>query len=325
MRRRKFLASFGAAAVATPLVAYAQQPTMPVVGFLRQTRADQSGHLVAVVRQGLRESGYSNDKVAIEYRWGDGHEERLPKLAAELVALHVSAIVGASVPATQAAKAVTASIPIVFVVGVDPVAAGLVSSLNRPAGNMTGVSFYDVPISGKRFALLRELVPKAEIIAVLQDPNSPGFEAETREIEATARAIGQKLIVVKGSSDQEIDAAFSTVAKSGAGALLAGGGPFFASRRNQLIGLAALHALPASYFERGFVEAGGLISYGASQTDAYRRAGIYVARILKGEKPGDLPVELPTKYELVVNLKTAKTLGLTVPPSLLARADAVIE
>jgi len=225
----------------------------------------------------------------------------------------------------RAAKAVTASIPIVFVVGVDPVAAGLVSSLNRPAGNMTGVSFYDVPIVGKRFALLHELVPKAEIIAVLQDPNSPGFESETREIEATARAIGQKLIVVKASSEQEIDAAFSTVAKSGAGALLAGGGPFFNGRRNQLIGLAALHAIPASYFERGYVDAGGLISYGASQTDAYRRAGIYVARILKGEKPSDLPVELPTKYELVINLKTAKALGLTVPPTLLARADEVIE
>ncbi len=325
MRRRKFLASFGAAAVAMPLVVHAQQPTMPVVGFLRQTRADQSGHLVAAVRQGLRESGYSNDKVAIESRWGDGREERLPKLATELVALQVSAIVGASVPVMRAAKAVTASIPIVFVVGVDPVAAGLVSSLNRPAGNMTGVSFYDVPIVGKRFALLHELVPKAEIIAVLQDPNSPGFESETREIEATARAIGQKLIVVKASSEQEIDAAFSTVAKSGAGALLAGGGPFFNGRRNQLIGLAALHAIPASYFERGYVDAGGLISYGASQTDAYRRAGIYVARILKGEKPSDLPVELPTKYELVINLKTAKALGLTVPPTLLARADEVIE
>ncbi len=325
MRRRKFLASFGAAAVAMPLVVHAQQPTMPVVGFLRQTRADQSGHLVAAVRQGLRESGYSNDKVAIESRWGDGREERLPKLATELVALQVSAIVGASVPVMRAAKAVTASIPIVFVVGVDPVAAGLVSSLNRPAGNMTGVSFYDVPIVGKRFALLHELVPKAEIIAVLQDPNSPGFESETREIEATARAIGQKLIVVKASSEQEIDAAFSTVAKSGAGALLAGGGPFFNGRRNQLIGLAALHAIPASYFERGYVDAGGLISYGASQTDAYRRAGIYVARILKGEKPSDLPVELPTKYELVINLKTAKALGLTVPPTLLARAGEVIE
>ncbi len=308
-----------------PLVVHAQQPTIPVVGFLRQTRADQSGHLVAAVRQGLRESGYSNDKVAIESRWGDGREERLPKLATELVALQVSAIVGASVPAMRAAKAVTASIPIVFVVGVDPVAAGLVSSLNRPAGNMTGVSFYDVPIVGKRFALLHELVPKAEIIAVLQDPNSPGFESETREIEATARAIGQKLIVVKASSEQEIDAAFSTVAKSGAGALLAGGGPFFNGRRNQLIGLAALHAIPASYFERGYVDAGGLISYGASQTDAYRRAGIYVARILKGEKPSDLPVELPTKYELVINLKTAKALGLTVPPTLLARAGEVIE
>jgi ABC-type uncharacterized transport system substrate-binding protein len=324
MRRRKFIALLGGAATAWPLAAGAQQ-VLPAVGFLRQTRADQSGHLVAAVRQGLRESGYSNDKVAIESRWGDGHEERLPKLAAELVALQVSAIVGAGTPALRAAEAVTASIPIVFVVGTDPVAAGLVSSLNRPVGNITGVSFYDIPIIGKRFVLLRELVPNAEIIAVLQDPNSPGFEAETREIEATAHAIGQKIIVVKARSEHEIDAAFSIVAKSGAGALLAGGGPLFAGRRNQLIGLAALHAIPASYFDRGFVDAGGLLSYGASQTDAYRRAGIYVARILKGEKPSDLPVELPTKYELVVNLKTAKTLGLIVPPSLLARADEVIE
>jgi putative ABC transport system substrate-binding protein len=220
----------------------------------------------------------------------------LPKLAAELVALQVSAIVGASVPATRAAKAATASIPIIFVVGVDPVAAGLVSSLNRPGGNVTGVSFYDVPITGKRLALLRELVPKADIIAVLQDRNAPGFEMETREIEATARTFGQKIATVKAASEQEIDAAFSTITKSG--------------------------AIPTSYVFSGFVASGGLVSYGASQTDTYRRAGVYV---LKGEKPGDIPVELPTKYELVINLKTAKALDLTVPPSLLARADQVIE
>jgi putative ABC transport system substrate-binding protein len=210
-------------------------------------------------------------------------------------------------------------------VGVDPVAAGHVSSLNRPGGNVTGVSFYDVPITGKRLALLRELVPKADIIAVLQDPNAPGFEMETREIEATARTFGQKIATVKAASEQEIDAAFSTITKSGSGALLVGGGPFFNGRRNQIIGLAALHAIPTSYVFSGFVASGGLVSYGASQTDTYRRAGFYVARILKGEKPGDIPVELPTKYELVINLKTAKALDLTVPPSLLARADQVIE
>ena len=186
MRRREVIFALAGAA-AWPLTARAQQQTVPVVGFLRPTRAEESGHLVAAVRQGLRESGYSNDKVAIEFRWADGREDRLPKLAAELVALRVSAIVGASVPATRAAKSATASIPIIFVVGVDPVATGLVSSLNRPGGNTTGVTFYDIPITGKRLALLRELVPNAEIIAVLQDPNSPGFEAETREIEATEK------------------------------------------------------------------------------------------------------------------------------------------
>ena len=324
LRRREFITLLGGAA-AWPVTARAQQQTVPVVGFLRPTRAEESGHLVAAVRQGLRESGYSNDKVAIEFRWADGREDRLPKLAAELVALQVSAIVGLSTPAARAAKAATASIPIIFVVGVDPVADGLVPSLNRPDGNMTGVTFYDIPITGKRLALLRELVPKAEIIAILQDPNSPGFEPETNQTEATARALGLKIKFVKAGSEQEINAAFSTITKSGSAALLVGGGPFFNGRRNQIIGLAALHAIPTAYAFSGFVASGGLMSYGASQTDAYRRAGVYVARILNGEKPGDIPVELPTKYDLVINLKTAKALDITVPPSLLARADQVIE
>ena len=241
------------------------------------------------------------------------------------MSLRVAAVVAGSLPAARAAKAATANIPIIFVTGADPQTEGLVSSISRPGGNMTGVSFYDIPITGKRLALLRELIPKAETIAVLQDPNSAVFRTESREIEAAVHATGQKIIIVKAGTEQEISAAFSTVAKSGAGALLVGGGPFFNGRRNQLIGLAALHAIPASYVFSGHVAAGGLVSYGASQTDAYRRAGIYVARILKGEKPGDLPVELPTKYELVINLKTAKALGLDVPPSLIARADEVIQ
>ena len=315
MRRREFITLFGGAAVAFPLVARAQQPPTPVIGFLRPTRAEDAGHLVAAVRQGLRESGYPSDKVAIESRWADGQPERLPKLAAELVALQVTAIVG-SVEAALALKAATTSIPIIFVTGADPVEAGLVSSISRPGGNITGVSFFDIPVTGKRLALLRELVPKAEIIAVLQDPNFSEHQTETHEIETAARAIGQKIVTVKAGSEQEIDAAFSTMVQSGAGALFVGAGAFISSRRSQVIGLAALNAIPASYFDRGFVDAGGLISYGASQTDAYRRAGIYVSRILKGEKPGDLPVELPTKYELVINLKTAKALGLTVPPRL---------
>ena len=246
------------------------------------------------------------------------------KLAAELVALQVTAIVG-SLEAALALQAATTSIPIVFVTGADPVAAGLVSSISRPGGNITGVSFFDIPVTGKRLALLRELVPSAEIIAVLQDANFSQYQIVTREIEAAAGAMGQKIVTLNASHPQEIDAAFSIMVKSGAGALLVGPGPFLNSRRSQVIGLAALNAIPTSYFDRGPVDAGGLISYGASQTDAYRRAGIYVARILKGEKPGDLPVELPTKYELVINLKTAKALGLTVPPSLVARADDVIQ
>jgi putative tryptophan/tyrosine transport system substrate-binding protein len=261
-----------------------------MIGFLRPTRAGDAGHLVAAVRQGLREAGFPSDKVVIESRWGDGRQDRLPKLAAELVALQVAAIVG-SVEAILAAKPVTTSIPIVFVTGADPVVAGLVSSISRPGGNITGVSFFDIPIVGKRLALLRELVPKAEIIAVIHHANFSEYQTEVREIEAAALAIGQKLILFTVRSEQEIDAAYSKIMQSGAGALLVGAGPFLSSQRKQLAGLAALHAIPASYFERGFVDAGGLISYGASQTDAYRRAGIYVARILKGEKPGDLPVE----------------------------------
>jgi putative ABC transport system substrate-binding protein len=308
-----------------PLPLRAQQPSTPVVGFLRTTRAEESGHLVASVREGLRESGYPSDKVVIESRWGDGREEGLPKLAAELVALRVAAIVAGNIPATRAAKAATASIPIIFVTGGDPQTEGLVSSLSRPGGNMTGVSFYDIPVTGKRLALLHELVPTADVIAVLQDQNFAILQTESREIETTARAMGQKIVTVKAGSEQEINAAFSTVTKSGAGALFVGGGPFFNTRSGQFIGLAALHAIPASYFSSSFVGAGGLVSYGASQTDAYRRAGIYAARILKGENPGDLPVELPTKFELAINLKTAKTLGLTVPPALIARADEVIQ
>jgi putative ABC transport system substrate-binding protein len=325
MKRRDFIKGvIGCSTVAWPLTAWAQQPTT-VIGFLRSTKAEESGHLVAGVREGLRDAGYPGDKVLIESRWANGRDEQLPKLARELIALSPAAIVAGGFEVAQATKAATASIPIIFVTGADPLTEGLVSSINRPGGNMTGVSFYDVPVTGKRLALLLELVPKAELIAWLQDPNSGTLENETREIETTARAMGRKILTVKARSDQEISAAFATIAKSGAGALLIGGGSFFNGRGSQMIGLAALHALPASYFRSSFVGAGGLISYGASQTDAYRRAGIYVARILKGEKPGDLPVELPTKFDLAINLKTAKALGLTVPPTLVARADEVIQ
>ena len=323
MRRREFITLLGGAA-AWPLAARAQQSTIPIVGFLRSTRAEDSGHLLAALRQGLRESGYPTDKVTIESRWAEGRPEQLPKLAAELVALNPAAIVG-NAEVVRAAKEATTSIPIIFVTGLDPVTTGLVSSINRPGGNITGVSFYDVPVIGKRLALLRELVPKAEIIAVLQDPNFAAHDAETREIEEATRAIGAKIVIFKAAREQEIDAAFSAIMRSGAGALHVGAGPFISSRRSQLVGLAAFHAIPASYFTAGFVEAGGLMSYGSSMTDTYRRAGTYVARILKGEKPGELPVELPTNFELTINLRAAKALGLTVPPSLLARADQIIQ
>ncbi len=321
MRRRDFLATLGAAAVTSSIRANAQQQA--VVGFLRPTKAEESGHLVAAVREGLRESGY--DKVLIEARWGDGREDQLPKFARELVALPVAVILAGSLPAARAAKAATASIPIVFVTGSDPQTEGLVSSLSRPGGNLTGVSFYDIPVTGKRLALLHELVSKAEVIAILQDPKSATYQTEAREIEKSVGALGRKIISVKASSEQEINAAFSTVAKSGVGALLVGGGQFFNGRRNQLVGLAALYAIPTSYAFSGTVASGGLVSDGASQTDVYRRAGVYVARILKGEKPGDLPVELPTKFDLAINLRTAKSLGLVVPPELVARADEVIQ
>jgi putative ABC transport system substrate-binding protein len=327
VRRRDFIKVIAASAATWPFATRAEQPAT-LVGFLRSTRAEESGHLVAAVREGLRDSGYSSDKVIIESRWGDGREEELPKLARELVALPVAAIIATSDNSAMAAKAATANIPIVFVTGGDPQTGRLVSSISRPGGNMTGVSFSDIPVAGKRLALLHELVPNADVIAVLQDPTLSNrlFETETHEIEMAARAIGQKIIMLKAGNEQEIRAAFSTAAKSGAGALFVGGSSFFNSRRNQLIGLAALHAIPASYpsFSE-IVAAGGLVSYGASQTDAYRRAGAYVARILNGEKPGDLPVELPTKFELAINLKTAKALGLKVPPALIARADEVIQ
>jgi putative tryptophan/tyrosine transport system substrate-binding protein len=323
MRRREFITLLGGAA-AWPLAARAQQSAIPIVGFLRSTRAEDSGHLLAALRQGLRESGYPTDKVTIESRWAEGRPEQLPKLAAELVALNPAAIVG-NAEAVRAVKEATTSIPIIFVTGLDPVTTGLVSSINRPGGNITGVSFYDVPVIGKRLALLRELVPKAEIIAVLQDPNFAAHDAETREIEEATRAIRAKIVIFKAAREQEIDSAFSAIMRSGAGALHVGAGPFINSRRSQLVGLAAFHAIPASYFTAGFVEAGGLMSYGSSMTDTYRRAGTYVARILKGEKPGELPVELPTNFELTINLRTAKALGLTVPPPLLARADQIIQ
>jgi len=298
---------------------------VPVIGFLRSTTAAGSSHLVTAFGQGLNEAGFVEGKnVAIEYRWADDHHDRLPALAADLVRRPVAVIVANAV-STQAAKTATSTIPIVAVTGVDPVRTGLVTSLSRPGGNVTGVMFTTSDLTAKRLGLLHELVPKATVVGVLLDRNVPEADFELRDAEAAGRAVGRQVLTVKAASELEFNAAFSKMVQAGAGALLVSGGPLFLSHRRQLVALAARYALPASYVTRQYPEAGGLMSYGPSQTDAYRRAGIYAGRILRGEKPTDLPVQLPTKFDLVINLGTAKAFGFDVPDRLLAIADEVIE
>jgi len=325
MLRRDFITLLGGAVTAWPGVARAQQASMPVVGFLRVTSAADATNLVTAFRQGLKEAGFvEGQNVAIEYRWADGHIDRLPELAADLIRRQVAVIVGHG-QVVQIAKAATTTTPIVFVVGDDPIKIGLVANLNRPGGNVTGVTFIATDVAAKRLALLHELVPKAAVIAVLLDPNLPDADRELRSVEAAGRTAGFRVLVVKAAKVSELDAAFATIVQAGAGALQVGSGPFFTSQRQRLALLSARHGLPSSYTEREYVAAGGLLSYGTSQADAYRRAGIYVARILRGEKPGDMPVEQPTKFELVINLGTAKTLGLMVPNSMQLLADEIIE
>ena len=325
MRRRDFITLLGGAAAAWPQVARAQQASMPVVGFLRVTSAADATNLVTAFRQGLKEAGFvEGQSVAIEYRWADGHIDRLPELAADLIRRQVAVVVGHAQVA-QIAKAATTTTPIVFVAGDDPVRIGLVANLNRPGGNVTGVTFIATDVAAKRLGLLRELAPRAAVVAVLLDPNLPDADQELRSVEAASRTIGVRVLVVKAATAPELDTAFATIIQAGAGALQVGSGPMFTSQRQRLAVLSARHGLPSSYPEREYVATGGLLSYGTSQADAYRRAGIYVARILRGEKPGDMPVEQPTKFELVINLGTAKTLGLTIPNSMQLLADEVIE
>jgi putative ABC transport system substrate-binding protein len=324
MRRRAFITLLGGAA-AWPLVARAQQPGMPVVGFLNSASPDNFKPMLAAFRQGLKETGFvEGQNVAIEYRWAGGQYDRVPALAAELVRSQVAVIV-ANTPGNLAAKAATTTLPIVFTTAGDPVQLGLVASLNRPGGNVTGVTTLHAEVAPKRLELAHEMVPKANVIAALVNPINPNTEAQSRELQAAARTLGLKLQVLQASTERDIDAIFSSLAQKKAGALVITGDPFLVSRSKQLAILALRHTMPAIFQERQFVLDGGLMSYGASIPETYRLAGTYAGRILRGEKPADLPVQQSTKVELIVNFKIAKALGLTVPPALLLRANEVIE
>jgi ABC-type uncharacterized transport system substrate-binding protein len=325
LKRRSFMTLLGGAAAAWPLAARAQQPAVPVIGFLRSTSAAGSAHLVTAFRQGLSEAGLVEGRtVSIDYRWADNALDRLPGLLTDLIRRQAAVIVGNTFVAL-AVQAASMSVPFVFLSGSDPVRGGLVASLNRPGGNFAGVVFTTVDLGAKRLGLLHELVPKAAVIAVLLDPNAPEVERQVKDLQEAGRVIGRQMLIVNAADDREFAAGFVSIVEARVGALLLGGGPLYLSQRRQLAALALRHGLPSSFVTRDGPEVGGLMSYGSSQTDAYRRAGSYVAQILKGAKPGDLPVQLADKFELVINLATAKALGLDVPATLLARADEVIE
>ena len=326
MTRREFITLLGGAATAWPVAAGAQQAAMPVIGFMSIRSADDASDNPAAFRQGLNESGYVVDRnVTIEYRWAANQVDRLRAFATELVRRPVSVIaVFGTVPA-QTAKAASTTIPIVFLTADDPMMVGLVASLNRPSGNVTGVTFVSAMLGAKRLELLRALAPKTDVIAVLVDPNSTESQNQSRDIQEAARALGQPVVVLNASTASEIDAAFTNLVQQRVSALIVSGSPTFGNRRNQIAGLEARHALPTMHSTREYSKAGGLISYGASISDAYRQAAIYVGRILNGDRPSELPILQPTKFDLVINLKTAKVLGLQVPDKLLALADDVIE
>jgi len=325
IQRREFIAGLGSAA-AWPLAALAQRRTMPVIGFLHSGSPGGYAAIADGFRQGLKETGYvEGQNVAIEFRWADGEYDRLPALAAELVRRQVAVIFAGALPSAIAAKRETPTIPIVFAMGADPVKLGVVASLNRPGGNVTGIGELYGALGTKRLELLRELAPSASAIAIISNPKNPNAEDHLSDVLAAARAIGQRIEVFRASSESEIDAAFADIVRRGNGALLVADDPLFNVQLDQIVALAARHALPAIYYRREFVAAGGLIGYGSSTRDGMRQAGIYIGRILKGEKPADLPVVQASKLELVINLKTAKALGLTIPETLLATADEVIQ
>jgi putative tryptophan/tyrosine transport system substrate-binding protein len=325
MRRREFILGLGSAAT-WPLAARAQQPAMPVVGYLGSRSAESDAPFLGAFRQGLGEVGYVEGRnVRIEYRWAEAQLRRLPALAADLVQLRPAVIVTAGGPAAPAAKAATSSIPIVFSTGSDPVGVGLVASMNRPGGNLTGVTNFSRALGSKRVELMRQLLPKASALAVLANPDSPDAAYQTMDVQAAARAVGWEVLVLNAHTDREIDSAFASMVEHRVGGLMVNVDGFFFTRRDYIIARAARHSIPTFYGLGEFPPAGGLISYSTSFTQIYQQVGVYAARILNGEKPADLPVLQPTRFELVINMRTAKALGLDVPPALLAIADEVIE